>query len=109
MRFWEAPDNINAWYAMMHLQVDYINTDRISPIAEFLNKLPDNSFTAKNVYTAYKPLYKVDGTDKPVKNIILLIANGAGLAQLYAGYTANKGSLNIFQIKNTGLSKTSSF
>ncbi len=41
IRFWEAPDNINAWYTLMHLQIDYINTDRISSLAEFLNKLPD--------------------------------------------------------------------
>ncbi len=109
IRFWEAPDNINAWYALMHLAVDYINTDRISSLAEFLNKLPDNSFTAKNVNTTYKPIYKADGTDKPVKNIILLNAGGAGLAQLYAGCTANKGSLNIFKIKNVGLSKTNFF
>lgn len=109
IRFWGAPDNINAWYALMHLKVDYINTDRIYSLAEFLNKLPDNSFTAKNVNKTYKPLYKADGAEKPVKNIILLIADGTGLAQLYAAYTANKGSLNIFKMKHSGLSKTSSF
>lgn len=109
IRFWGAPDNINAWYALMHLHADYINTDRIYSLSEFLNKLPDNSFTAKDANTTYKPVYKVDGADKQVKNIILLIADGTGLAQLYAAYTANKSSLNIFKIKNTGLSKTSSF
>lgn len=106
IRFWEAPDNINAWYALMHLHVDYINTDRISFLAEFLNKLPQNSYTAQYLNTTYKPLYKAD---KPVKNIILLLADGTGLAQLYAAYTVNKGSLNLFKIKNTGLLKTGSF
>ena len=40
--FWEAPDNINAWHTLMRLKVDYINTDRISSLSNFLNKLPDN-------------------------------------------------------------------
>ncbi|HKG69564.1 MAG TPA: hypothetical protein VKA92_11895, partial [Segetibacter sp.] len=109
IRFWEAPDNINAWYTLMHLEADFINTDKISSLAEFLNKLPDNSFIAKNINTVYKPLYKVDGTNKRAKNIILLVADGTGLAQLHAACTANKGSLNIFTMKNTGLSKTSSY
>lgn len=43
IRFWEAPDNINAWNTLMRLKVDYINTDRISSLSKFLNKLPDNS------------------------------------------------------------------
>jgi alkaline phosphatase len=42
IRFWEAPDNINTWHTLMRLRVDYINTDRISSLSNFLNKLPDN-------------------------------------------------------------------
>jgi len=108
VRFWDVPDFINAWYVFMHLGVDYINTDYIEFLSSFLNHLPKTSFTSNENYTAYQPTYKTDGADKPVKNVILLIGDGTGLAQLYAGYTANKGDLNIFKILNIGLSKTSS-
>jgi alkaline phosphatase len=40
--------------------------------------------------------------------VILLIGDGTGLAEMFAGYTANKGALNIFQMKQLGLSKTAS-
>ncbi|MBL7812422.1 MAG: alkaline phosphatase [Bacteroidetes bacterium] len=44
------------------------------------------------------------------KNIILIIGDGTGLAQLYAAYTAKGGKLNIYQFAQyTGLSMTSSF
>lgn len=108
-RFWNAPDIINAWYEFMNLGVDYINTDHIEAIGTFLRQLADRSYTSPTSYTLYKPLYKNDGTNKPVKNLILLIGDGTGLAQWYAGYTANGGALNVFNMKYTGLSKTSSY
>ncbi len=40
------------------------------------------------------------------KNIILLIGDGMGVAQLYAGMVVNNGHLNIEQMKHIGLSKT---
>lgn len=40
VRFWNAPDFINAWNNLMQLGVDYINTDHIDAIAAFLNNLP---------------------------------------------------------------------
>src|SRR6185312_15031602 len=49
------------------------------------------------------------GTTTPVKNVILLIGAGTGLAQWYAGYTINGGALNVFNMLHTGLSKTSSY
>jgi len=110
VRFWDAPDFINAWYQFMHLQVDYINTDNIVALSNFLHRLPQTSYTSPgNAYKTYQPTYKTDAIDRPVKNVILLIGDGTGLAQLYAGYTANKGSLNIFKIRQIGLSKTSSY
>lgn len=36
IRFWEAPDDANSWKALMLLKVDYINTDKISELSEFL-------------------------------------------------------------------------
>jgi alkaline phosphatase len=45
--------------------------------------------------------------DEP-ENIILLIGDGMGVAQVMAGITANKGILNLLNMKNMGLSKTQS-
>ncbi|HKO80585.1 MAG TPA: alkaline phosphatase, partial [Chitinophagaceae bacterium] len=109
VRFWNSPDDINAWLGMIRLQVDFINTDKIDGLATFLKQLPERTFSTSTSYKAYKPLYRNDGTDKPIKNVILLIGDGTGLAHLYAGYTANKGVLNVFNMRQTGLSKTSSY
>lgn len=43
---------------------------------------------------------------KPVKNIILMIGDGMGTAEIYAGYTLNHGHLNLERIRNIGFSKT---
>ena len=109
VRFWNAPDFINAWYQLIHLQVDYINTDSIKALSDFLKKLPVDSYKNNTGYKTYQPTYQSDGVDKPVKNILLFIGDGTGLTQFYAGYTANKGALNVFNIRNIGISKTSSY
>jgi len=44
-------------------------------------------------------------TDNP-KNIILMIGDGMGVAQVYAGLTANKGHLFLENFKYMGFSKT---
>ncbi len=36
VRFWDAPDQPNAWKQLMELQVDYINTDSIRGLSVFL-------------------------------------------------------------------------
>jgi len=41
-------------------------------------------------------------------NIILLIGDGMGVAQVFMGITANKGTLNIVSMNNIGFSKTQS-
>jgi len=45
---------------------------------------------------------------KKAKNIILLIGDGMGVSQIYAGYTANRGKLNLERFNVIGFSKTSS-
>lgn len=109
IRFWNAPDFINAWYQLMNLGVDYINTDKIFELQQFLNGLPKNSFYNTHFYELYTPNYVNDGKRTQVKNVILFIGDGGGLTQLYTGYTANKGRLNIFNMHHAGLSKTSSY
>lgn len=45
---------------------------------------------------------------KRPKNIILMIGDGMGLAQVFAGMTANKGKLYLENFKHCGFSKTQS-
>ena len=64
----------------------------------FINENPHDVLTLrKNVYFKDKP-----------KNIILLIGDGMGVAQVYAAMTANRGSLNMTQMPFTGFSETQS-
>jgi alkaline phosphatase len=44
-----------------------------------------------------------------VRNVILMIGDGMGTSQVYAGLVANKGSLYLTQFPVTGLAKTNSF
>lgn len=37
-RFWGTPDNITTWDVMMKLGVDYLNTDKIDALADYLEK-----------------------------------------------------------------------
>lgn len=45
---------------------------------------------------------------KRPKNIILLIGDGMGVGQIFSGFTANKGHLNIFNMNVVGFSQTQS-
>lgn len=108
IRFWNAPDFVNAWYQLMHLGVDYINTDKIPELQQFITNLSKNAFDNHEFHEVYQP--KPDAVfAKTVKNVILFIGDGCGINQLYAEFTANKGRLNIFNMKNTGFSKTNSY
>ena len=50
---------------------------------------------------------KTEGSKpRKVKNVIFMIGDGMGLNQLYAGMTANGGTLNIERCTHTGLAKT---
>ena len=40
------------------------------------------------------------------RNIILMIGDGMGVTQVYAGFTMNHAQLNLFQFKSIGFSKT---
>ncbi|MBN2806630.1 MAG: alkaline phosphatase, partial [Prolixibacteraceae bacterium] len=57
--------------------------------------------------------YEVVTYDEPVsarkpKNVILMIGDGMGLTQLYAGYTANGGKLYMTNFRHMGLQNTAS-
>ncbi|WP_035333778.1 alkaline phosphatase [Dyadobacter crusticola] len=107
-RFWASPDNINAWKVLMNLGADYINTDKVTELGAFLNGRQNAEFKAQGFYEPYKPTYKNNDTRGTVKNIILLIGDGMGLAQIHAGLTGNAGKLNLANFLNIGFSKTAS-
>jgi alkaline phosphatase len=107
-RFWATPDNVNTWQTLVHLGVDYLGTDDVTGLSNYIEDLPKNEYQHKAPVTAYTPKYRNNDQRKKVKNIILLIGDGMGLAQIYAGYTAAAGQLNLFQFLNIGLSKTAS-
>ncbi|OQP57441.1 phosphatidylinositol-specific phospholipase C/glycerophosphodiester phosphodiesterase family protein [Niastella populi] len=54
VRFWASPDFTNAWYQLIKLEVDYINTDSIRALAGFLRKLPASSFKNETGYKTYQ-------------------------------------------------------
>jgi alkaline phosphatase len=106
VRFWAAPDSKSAWKAFYDMGVDYINTDQPAVAATYLSTLSRNVYATASRSSLVQPTFESDGTAIPVKNIILLIGDGNGLAQISAGLFANGGQLNLAQLKNMGLVKT---
>lgn len=106
VRFWAAPDSKSAWKAFYDMGVDYINTDQPAMAQSYLSRLNQNIFSTEIRHKAYQPTFDTDGKPMPVKNIILLIGDGNGLAQISAGLFVNGGKLNLAQLKNVGLIKT---
>lgn len=106
VRFWASPDSKSAWKAFYEMGVDYINTDQPGNAKSYLSSLDRNVYAVASKHPIYQPSFEFDGTEMPVKNIILLIGDGNGLAQISAGLFANGGALNLTQLKNLGLVKT---
>lgn len=66
------------------------------PVSQFTNPTPHGTISV-----AAAPRFAANP-----KKIILLIGDGMGVAQLYGGFTANKGRLNIFNMPVTGFTQT---
>ncbi len=107
IRFWGAPDNVNTWITLRKMGVDYIGTDNVEGLSGFLSSRPMSEYRAvADTHAVYAARYVNNDRLSKVKNVILLIGDGMGLAQVYAGYTANRGRLNLLQMINIGFSKT---
>ncbi|MBG6235353.1 alkaline phosphatase [Pedobacter sp. CAN_A7] len=106
-RFWGTADGPNTWLELKRLGVDWINTDQPKRLHDFYQHKDKLSYTNPVTYPVYQPTYKSDGTKKKVKNVILLIGDGMGLAQVHAGWIANHGNLNMTMIRHHGFSETS--
>lgn len=106
IRFWATQDNVNTWMTLMNLKVDFIGTDAVSELTQFIKNIKNTFYQNTEFHQAYVPENSpVFAKNKP-KNVILLIGDGMGLTQIYSGYTANKGQLNLFNILTHGLSIT---
>ena len=105
-RFWATQDSPNTWIQLEKLGVDWINTDHPQQVHDFYLNRAKLQYVNRTPYQVYKPTYKSDGSIKGVKNVILLIGDGMGPAQIQAGLTANHGQLNMLQCRNVGSSQT---
>lgn len=105
-RFWASQDSPNTWIVLEKLGVDWINTDHPEQLREFYLHKDKLNYTNPVAYPVYTPSYISDGLKKPAKNVILLIGDGMGLAQIHAATIANHGHLNIGKIRNIGFSQT---
>lgn len=105
-RFWATKDSPNSWKELGHMGVDWINTDHPTALKNFYLNSTKTEYTNPKAYTPYQPTYKTDGANTAVKNIIFLIGDGMGLAQIQAGLSANFGQSNIITMKHIGFSRT---
>jgi alkaline phosphatase len=105
-RFWATKSSPNAWKELEQMDVDWVGTDRPTALSEFFNNRSTLEFINPKGYEPYQPTYKTDGLKKKAKNVILLIGDGMGLAQIQAGLSANFGQLNMINMKYVGLSRT---
>lgn len=106
VRFWASPDGKTAWKSFYDMGVDFINTDQPALAKSYLSTLNRNVYSSTTSHQVYQPGFELDGKETPVKNIILMIGDGNGLAQISAGLFGNGGQLNLTQLKNIGLVKT---
>lgn len=106
VRFWGSPDSKSAWKAFHEMGEDYINTDHPIEAADYLNKLGENIYQNTSIHEIYQPTFEKDGAEMPVKNVILMIGDGNGLAQISSALFSNGNELNLTQLKNIGLIKT---
>ena len=100
-------------YLKRSIRVFWILFILLSTFVRGYSQINDEIISSKGkVYRHFKsthevlliPGVKTDNTR--VKNIILMIGDGMGAAQVYAAYVANKGSLYLTQFPVTGLSRT---
>lgn len=105
-RYWATHDSPNTWLELEKLGVDWINTDHPEDLERYYRDFNRSSYTNSKAYPVYHPTFAVDESDLPVHNVILLIGDGMGLAQIKAGLSANFGNLNLTQIRNIGFART---
>ncbi len=84
-----------------------IRNDRLDKITRNFSGFQDDKIQLTERQPVYTPTYLNDGADKPVKNVILFIGDGMGMAQVVATERVN-GALTLFNMKHFGISETTS-
>lgn len=82
-------------------------TDRLDKTTHDFEGFSNDKLHLTKPVETYRPTYENDGKEAPVDNVILLIGDGMGLAQLTSADRVNKG-LTILNMKHIGLLNTSS-
>jgi alkaline phosphatase len=109
IRFWATPDQINAWNVLFSMDVDFVGTDYVYLLREYIKKQQSREYTnSLPSHIPYSPKYLNNDKRTKVRNVILMIGDGMGLAQIYSGYTGNRGALNLFNMINIGFAVTTS-
>lgn len=107
VRIWGVPDNVNTWKTQMNMGADFIGTDKIETFSDFLSGRASLEYHGTAApHDLYKARYVNNDSMTTVNNVIFLIGDGMGLTQIYAGFTGNRGQLNLLQMINIGFSKT---
>jgi len=106
-RFWGSPDTKIAWTRFANLGVAYINSDVPAQAVSYLKTLDQNTYVNTKKVEVYTPDFSFNYMDKPV-NVILMIGDGNGLAQITSAQIANGGNLTLTQLQDIGFSKTAS-
>ncbi len=81
-------------------------TDRLDNTTKSFAGFDNNKLQLTEPIETYTPTYASDGVDKPIKNVIFLIGDGMGLAQVTAAERINK-SLSMLSMRHIGLITTS--
>lgn len=83
-------------------------TDRLDKVTKDFAGFQNDKLQLKNLVETYTPTYLNDGaTDKPVKNVILMIGDGMGIMQMIAADRANFG-LSMMNMRYMGMVNNSS-
>lgn len=105
IRFWATPDTKTAWAYFAYCGLSYINTDKPAAARLFLDELPLRNHATTAPIPVYQPQFPDWNVAQP-RNIILMLGDGNGLAQITAGLIANQGTLSMTQLKDIGLVRT---
>ncbi|MBP1616958.1 MAG: Alkaline phosphatase [Bacteroidetes bacterium] len=86
---------------------EIVKTDRLDKTTYAFGGFHNEKMQLSDTIATYSPTYRNDGINLPVKNVILLIGDGMGLAQIAAADRVNQG-LTMLKMKYMGMMCTSS-
>lgn len=81
-------------------------TDRLDKITSQFEGFDHKEIQLSKGIDVYEPTFEADGSDARIDNVILMIGDGMGVAQINAAETANKKGLSLLNLKNVGLQIT---